>query len=86
MYTLVLQTARLLISFLQTLMLVTALLSWIPQMRYNRLYQTLSMLIEPIVQPFRKLLSMLPFLDGFPLDFSFLAAYLTLTILGSMIG
>ncbi len=86
MYTLVLETARLLISLLQTLMLVTALLSWIPQMRYNRLYQTLTMLIEPIVAPFRKLLSMLPFLDGFPLDFSFLAAYLTLSILGSMIG
>ena len=86
MYSLVLQTARLLISFLQTLMLVTALLSWIPQMRYNRVYQTLAVLIEPIVMPFRKLLSMLPFLDGFPLDFSFLAAYLTLSILGSMIG
>lgn len=86
MYSLVLQTARLLISFLQTLMLVTALLSWIPQMRYNRLYQTLVMLIDPIVQPFRTLLSMIPFLDGFPLDFSFLAAYLTLSILGSMIG
>ena len=85
MYSLVLQTARLLISFLQTLMLVTALLSWIPQMRYNRVYQTLSMLIEPIVTPFRKLISMLPFLDEFPLDFSFLAAYLTLSILGSMI-
>lgn len=86
MYTLVLQTAQLLISFLQTMMLVTALLSWIPQMRYSRLYQTLSMLIEPIVQPFRNLLSMLPFMEGFPLDFSFLAAYLTLSILGSLIG
>ena len=86
MYSLVLQTARLLISFLQTMILVTALLSWIPQMRYSQLYQTLSMLIEPIVQPFRKLLSMLPFMDGFPLDFSFLAAYLALNILGSLIG
>ena len=55
-------------------------------MRYNRLYQTLTMLVEPIVTPFRKLLGMLPFLDGFPFDFSFLAAYLTLSILGSMIG
>lgn len=86
MYILVLQTARLLIWLFQTMMLVSALISWIPQMRYSRLSQTLSMLIEPVVLPFRKLLGMLPFLDGFPLDFSFLAAYLALGFLGSLIG
>lgn len=73
-----------LISVLQTLMLVTALLSWIPQMRYNRFYMTLNALIEPIILPFRKLLYMIPALQEFPLDLSFLAAYLTLWLLGSL--
>lgn len=84
MQNLISSTAHLLIYVLQTLMLVTALLSWIPQMRNNRIYMVLSSLIEPIVLPFRKLLYQIPALREFPLDLSFLAAYLTLTLLESL--
>ena len=36
---------------------------------------------EPIIEPFRQLLWKIPGLQGFPLDLSFLAAYITLNIL-----
>ncbi len=75
----------LLITVLQYIMLFAAISSWIPQLRGSRLVQVLHMLTEPIVSPFRKLLQKTGFLQGFPLDISFLLAYITLSILRSLL-
>ena len=77
--------ALLLIEVLQTLMLVLALMSWIPGLRQTRLYQTLAMVVEPIIDPFRRLLYKIPGMDRFPLDLSFLAAWMVLSLLASML-
>ncbi len=82
---LVRRTAFLLIEVLQLLMIVMALMSWIPQLRQSRVYQIISTLVEPVIDPFRRLLSKIPGLDRFPLDLSFLAAWLVLRLLQSLL-
>lgn len=77
--------ALLLIQVLQTLMLVMALMSWVSQLRQSRLYYAVSSLVEPVIQPFRRLLWKIPGMDRFPLDLSFLAAWLVLSLLESLL-
>ncbi|MBR5536421.1 MAG: YggT family protein [Clostridia bacterium] len=74
-----------LISLLQTLMLIMALMSWIPQLRQSRLYYAISMIVEPVIDPFRRLLYKIPGMDRFPLDLSFLAAYMALSLLAGLL-
>ncbi len=77
--------ASLLIQVLQTLMLVMALMSWIPQLRRSKLYYMISMVVEPVIDPFRRLIYKIPGMDTFPLDLSFLCAWLVLSLLGGML-
>ena len=77
--------ALLLIEVLQTLMLVMALMSWIPQLRQTKVYAFISMLVEPVIDPFRRLLYKIPGMDRFPLDLSFLTAWMVLSLLASML-
>lgn len=79
------RVALLLIQVMQALMLVMALMSWIPQLRQTRLYQMISMVVEPVIDPFRRLLYRIPGMDQFPLDLSFLAAWLVLSLLSSLL-
>ena len=85
MYYIFRNIAILLITALQYIMFFTAIASWIPQLRGSRLTQTLYMLTEPIVSPFRQLLRRIPAMQTFPLDMSFLLAYLVLSMLRSML-
>ena len=77
--------ALLLIEVLQTLMLVMSLMSWIPQLRQTKLYYMISMVVEPVIDPFRRLLYKIPGMDRFPLDLSFLVAWMVLSMLASML-
>lgn len=74
-----------LINLLQTLMLIMALMSWIPQLRQTRLYYAISMIVEPVIDPFRRLLYKIPGMDRFPLDLSFLVAYMVLSMLAGLL-
>ena len=74
-----------LINLLQTLMLIMALMSWIPQLRQSRLYYAISMIVEPVIDPFRRLLYKIPGMDRFPLDLSLLAAYMVLSMLAGLL-
>ena len=74
-----------LISLLQTLMLIMALMSWIPQLRQSKLDYAISMIVEPVIDPFRRLLYKIPGMDRFPLDLSFLAAYMALSLLAGLL-
>ncbi len=77
--------ASLLIQVLQTLMLVMALMSWVPQLRRSKVYYMISMVVEPIIDPFRRLIYKIPGMETFPLDLSFLAAWMVLSLLGGML-
>ena len=74
-----------LINLLQTLMLIMALMSWIPQLRQTKLYYAISMIVEPVIDPFRRLLYRIPGMDRFPLDLSFLVAYMVLSMLAGLL-
>ena len=74
-----------LINLLQTLMLVMALMSWVPQLRQSKLYYMISMVVEPVIDPFRRLLYRIPGMDRFPLDLSFLAAWMVLSLLAGLL-
>ena len=49
-----------LISVLELMMLVRAVMSWFPQTQGGRLHQALVFFTEPIIMPFRALLSRIP--------------------------
>ena len=66
-------------------MLIMALMSSIPQLRQSRLYYAISMIVEPVIDPFRRLLYKIPGMDRFPLDMSFLAAYMVLSMLDGLL-
>ena len=74
-----------LINLLQTLMLIMALMSWIPQLRRSKIYYAISMIVEPVIDPFRRLLYKIPGMDRFPLDLSFLVAYMVLSMLAGLL-
>lgn len=77
--------AGMLINLLQTLMLIMALMSWIPQLRQTKIYYAISMIVEPVIDPFRRLLYKIPGMDRFPLDLSFLAAWMVLSLLAGLL-
>ena len=74
-----------LINLLQTLMLIMALMSWVPQLRQSEIYYAISMIVEPVIDPFRRLLYKIPGMDRFPLDLSFLAAWMVLSLLAGLL-
>ncbi len=82
---LVRRTARALIGFLERLMLVAALMSWVPLLRLSRRYQAISMVLEPLMAPVRSLLFRIPGMDRFPLDLSFLAVWLLLSLVAQLL-
>ena len=77
--------AGMLINLLQTLMLIMALMSWIPQLRQSKIYYAISMIVEPVIDPFRRLLYKIPGMDRFPQDLSFLAAWMVLSLLAGLL-
>ncbi len=84
-YTFVRRVCMAVLNLLQLAMLVRAVMSWIPQLRGSQLQEILYQITEPIIMPFRRLLSKIPALQGFPLDLSFLLAWIALDVLMTII-
>ena len=70
----------LILSALQLAMLVRAVLSWFP-IDSNRFIDFLYGITEPFIIPFRLLFEKLNWFQNLPIDVSFMAAYLVLTLL-----
>ena len=70
-----------LISVLEILMLARAVMSWFPQVQGNRFHQA----VTAFTEPFRSLVNQIPALRGFPLDISFMLAYLALIVIETII-
>lgn len=73
--------AYVLLSALQFMMIAMAVMSWIPQMHTSRIYQTINMMVEPLLMPIRKLLWRIPALRSFPLDLSFLILWMIIAMI-----
>ena len=73
------------IDILLALMFISAIASWIPQVRQSKIGYYLFMVTEPIVAPMRRLLNRIPAIRGLPIDLSFIAACLVLSIVQQII-
>ena len=78
---LVLRTAINLLACFEYLLMFRALMSWFPQMQGGKLFAFVYGITEPIIVPFRKLLRNINGLRGFPIDISFMLAFLTIILI-----
>jgi YggT family protein len=82
----ILEAAYYVIGFMQILIFVYVILSWIPQARNSRWGYMLSVFVEPIISPVRNLLGRIETLRMLPIDLSPIATWFLLGILQSIIG
>ncbi len=74
-----------LISAYKLLMLIRAICSWIPPVRETGFYGFIFAITEPPLVPIRNLLNNISWVRRFPLDLSFLAFYLLLELISSLL-
>ena len=70
---------------LQLAMTARAILSWFP-IEPNKFTTFLNIITEPIVYPVRKLFEKMNWFQNIPLDMSFMATYLIISILLLILG
>ncbi len=76
-----LYVVKLLLRAYQVVLLVSAVLSWIPDLRNGKIRYFTDLLTEPVLQPVRSLLYRIKGLDVLPIDVSFLVVYLLLSLI-----
>ena len=65
----------------ELLFIARAILSWFPMMSMGGISDFLYTMTEPIVAPIRNVLWKIPFLQGLPIDLSFLVVFLLIEVL-----
>ena len=78
-------TVSLILVSLQLAMTLRAILSWFP-IEPNKFTIFLNVITEPIVYPVRKLFEKMNWFQNIPLDMSFMATYLIISILLLFLG
>lgn len=73
-------TVCVLLSAIQLAMMARAILSWFP-MESNKITHFLDVVTEPVVYPVRKLFEKMNWFQNIPLDMSFMATFMILSIL-----
>ena len=73
-------TVCLLLSAIQFAMMVRAILSWFP-IEPNKLTHFLDVVTEPVIYPIRKLFEKMNWFQNIPIDMSFMATFMILSIL-----
>ena len=81
MNTIVIYLVSSLLSILEFLFLARAVMSWFVQGSSSKIYEFLCLATEPLIQPFRVLLSRVDALRNSPFDFAFLLAFFVLIAL-----
>ena len=71
--------------FLEFLLVLRCLFSWIPNMRSSRIVDFIYFFTDPLVQPFQALLHNIDFLRTMPIDFSPLFAFAILQVLQNLL-
>ncbi len=75
-----------LLSFVELCMLIRAILSWFPIREDNKILRFVCMVTEPLIAPIRALFDRMGWFRNFPLDMSFFAAFLLLSLVNGMLG
>ena len=71
-----------LLRILQFMFFARAIMSWFVQGSDSKIYEFLCLVTEPVIQPFRSLLSAL---RNCPFDFAFMLAFFVLIVLEQMV-
>lgn len=79
-------TVTVLLSAVELCMLIRALLSWFPIRDDNPILRFVCMVTEPLIAPIRALFDRMGWFRNFPLDISFLVAFLLLSFVNGMLG
>ena len=74
-------TLSVLLSVLQILMLVRAIMSWFPIDEDSNLLRFVMLATEPVVMPVRMLFDHFGWFEGMPIDMSFFITFILLSIL-----
>jgi len=69
------------LTILQFLMMFRAIMSWLPMDEDSRLVNFIYMVTEPVIVPVRMLLDRFEWTHELPIDISFLAAFMLLSII-----
>ena len=75
MYSLVIYFVGSLLRILQFMFFARAIMSWFVQGSDSKIYEFLCLVTEPVIQPFRSLLSRVSALRNCPFDFAFMLAF-----------
>jgi YggT family protein len=67
-------------------MLIRAVLSWFPIQRDHPILRFVCMVTEPLVAPIRALFDRMGWFRNFPIDLSFLVAFLLLSFVSGALG
>ncbi len=79
-------TVSALLSAVQLCMLIRAVLSWFPIRTDHPILRFVCMVTEPLVAPIRALFDRMGWFRNFPIDMSFLAAFLLISFVSGMVG
>ena len=69
------------LTILQFLMMLRAIMSWLPMDEDSKFANFIYMVTEPVIVPVRMLLDKLEWTHELPIDISFLAAFMLLSII-----
>ncbi len=78
-------TAQALLGILELCMLVRAILSWLPIKDDNPILLFVTMVTEPIIFPIRALFEKMGWFQNIPIDISFFAAYILLSVVSTLL-
>lgn len=81
MNTIVVYLVSSLLRILEYLFFARAVMSWFVQGSGSKIYEFLCLATEPLIQPFRNLLSRVDALRNSPFDFAFLLSFMVLVAL-----
>jgi YggT family protein len=73
------------LSVLDVLLLISAVMSWIPEARDSKLYETVEKILSPLLTPIRKLLYRFEFVRRCPIDLSFLVLVIIVQVLSNLV-
>ncbi|MBQ7761397.1 MAG: YggT family protein [Clostridia bacterium] len=73
------------LSVLDAILLISAIMSWIPEARESKLYELVEKILSPFLNPIRKLLERFEFVRRCPLDLSFLVLVIIVHVLSNLI-
>ncbi len=73
------------LSVLDVILLVSAIMSWIPEARETKLYELVERILSPLLNPIRRLLERFEFIRRCPIDLSFLVLVIIVRVLSDLV-